>query len=269
MRRIPHSALATLLLVALTFACTTVPGTGRSQLNFMSSGEEMRLGADAYREMLAEERLITAGPEYEMVKRVGERIAQSAMELYPKSDAKKFRWEFSLIDNDQTVNAWALPGGKTAVYTGLLPVTQDEDSLAMVMGHEISHAIAHHGAERMSQGMALQLGMVGAQLSMKDMEPEKRDNIMMALGVGSQVGVMLPFSRSHESEADHIGLMLAANAGYNPQAAIGLWERMGAMSQGAPPEFLSTHPSSSTRIERLQKLMPEAEALYRKALKRQ
>lgn len=267
MRRMP--LLPTVAASAVLFlACSTVPGTGRSQLNFMSSAQEMRLGAEAYREMLAEERLVTSGPDAEMVQRIGERIAQSAMELYPESDASKFRWEFTLIDDDEMVNAWALPGGKTAVYTGLLPVTQDEDSLAAVMGHEIAHAIAHHGSERMSQGMVLQVGMMGAQVSMRDMDPEKRDNIMAALGVGSTVGIMLPFSRSHESEADEIGLMMAANAGYNPQAAIGLWERMGALSAGAPPEFLSTHPSSETRIARLSALMPEAEALYRQALQR-
>ena len=185
------------------------------------------------------------------------------MELYPKSDAKKFRWEFSLIDNDETVNAWALPGGKTAVYTGLLPVTQDEDSLAMVMGHEISHAIAHHGAERMSQGMAMQIGMVGAQLSMKDMEPEKRNNIMLALGVGSQVGLMLPFSRAHESEADHIGLILMAKAGYDPEAALHLWERMDARGKDAPPEFLSTHPGYQTRQQNIRSWLAEARGYYR------
>jgi len=269
MMRNPLATWSTLAVLALVVACSTVPGTGRSQLNFMSSNQEMSLGAEAYGEMLSEERLITTGPDAAMIQRIGERIAASAIELYGStSDAAKFDWEFTLIDNDEMVNAWALPGGKTAVYTGLLPVTQDEDSLAMVMGHEIGHAIARHGAERMSHGMALSVGMMGAQLSMKDMEPEKRNTIMAGLGLGSTVGVMLPFSRHHESEADEIGLMMAANAGYNPESAIGLWERMGAMSAGAPPEFLSTHPSSDTRIERLSALMPEANKLYRRALRR-
>ncbi|MHC4380469.1 MAG: M48 family metallopeptidase [Planctomycetota bacterium] len=256
------------LFLTLVAACSTVPGTGRSQFNFMSPAQEMRMGAQAYQEMLADERIITTGPDAEMVRRIGERIATSAMDLLPDSDAKRFRWEFKLIDNPEMVNAWALPGGKTAVYTGLLPVTQDEDSLAAVMGHEVAHALAHHGSERMSHGMILEIGMLGASMSMKDMDPDQREGMMLALGVGANVGVMLPFSRSHESEADEIGLMLAANAGYNPEAAVGLWQRMGALSSGAPPEFLSTHPSSETRIERLQALMPQANKLYRAALER-
>jgi len=263
-----RALLISLLLALLAGACSNVPGTGRSQLLLLSSGEEMRLGADTYTEMLATERIITTGRDAEMVQRIGERIAQSAIDLLPKSDAKRFRWEFKLIDAPDMVNAWALPGGKTAVYTGLLPITQDEDSLAAVMGHEVAHAIARHGNERMSHGMMLQLGMLGASMSTKNMDPEDRNMVLAGLGLGANVGVMLPFSRSHESEADEIGLMLAANAGYNPEAAIGLWQRMGAASQGAPPEWLSTHPSSNTRIEKLQALMPEANKLYQAALQR-
>ena len=260
--------LPTLLLASLVVACSTVPGTGRKQINFMSVGQEMRMGAQAYREILADERIVTTGPDAEMVRRIGERIARSAVDLLPESDAKRFRWEFKLIDAPETVNAWALPGGKTAVYTGLLAVTEDEDGLAVVMGHEVAHALAHHGSERMSTGMILQFGMLGASWSMRDLDPEDRDGILLALGVGANVGVMLPFSRSHESEADEIGLMLTANAGYNPQASIGLWQRMGSLSQGSPPEFLSTHPNPGTRIERLQALMPRAMELYRAALER-
>lgn len=256
--------LAAPLALAALAACSTTP-TGRSQLNFMSSAQEMRLGAEAYDEMLAEAKLITAGPQYQMVQRIGRRIAQSAKDLYPDSDAKDFRWEFSLIDDPQTVNAWALPGGKCAVYTGLLPVTQDEASLAAVMGHEVSHAIAHHGAERMSQNMVLQGALVGASFSMRKMDGDKRAGIMAALGAGATVGIMLPFSRSHESEADEIGLYLSANAGYDPQAAIGLWQRMGALGGSRPPEWLSTHPSEETRIERLNEAMPKALELYREA----
>lgn len=259
--------IAALFAVAALGACSTTP-TGRSQLNFMSAAQEMRLGAEAYSEMLAEEKLITAGPQYQMVQRVGRRIAQSAKDLYPDTDAKDFRWEFSLIDDPQTVNAWALPGGKCAVYTGLLPVTQDEASLAAVMGHEVSHAIAHHGAERMSQNVILQGALIGASFSMRDMDGDKRAGIMAALGAGATVGVMLPFSRSHESEADEIGLYLSANAGYDPQAAIGLWKRMGALGGQRPPEWLSTHPSEETRIERLNEAMPKALELYAAARKR-
>ncbi|MCP4092546.1 MAG: M48 family metallopeptidase [Planctomycetes bacterium] len=261
-----RALLISLLLAVVVGACSTVPGTGRSQLLLLSSGEEMQLGAQAYTEMLAQERIVTSGNDAAMVQMIGERIAQSAIELLPESDAKRFRWEFKLIDSPEMVNAWALPGGKTAVYTGLLPITGDEDSLAIVMGHEVAHAIARHGNERMSHGMVMQLGMLGADMSTRNMDPEDREMIMAGLGVGANVGVMLPFSRSHESEADEIGLMLAANAGYNPEASIGLWQRMGAASSGAPPEWLSTHPSSETRIQKLQALMPEANKLYRRAL---
>lgn len=260
--------LLALSAAALVTACTTTP-TGRSQLNFMSVGEEMRLGSEAYDEMLAEEKLITSGPQFDMVQRLGKRIAASAKDYYPDSGAQEFRWEFVLIDSPKTVNAWALPGGKCAVYTGLLPVTQDEASLAAVVGHEVGHAIAHHGAARMSNNMALQGLLVGASFSMRDMDGDKRMGIMAALGLGATVGVMLPFSRADESEADEIGLYLSANAGYDPNAAIGLWERMAANGGGAPPEWLSTHPSEATRIEQLKEIMPKADAVYKKALTRE
>lgn len=258
---------AALLLLASLVACSTTP-TGRSQLNFMSSAQEMRLGADAYDEMLADAKLITSGPQYQMVQRIGKRIAQSAKDLYPDTDAKNFLWEFSLIDDPGMVNAWALPGGKCAVYTGLLPITQDEESLAAVMGHEVAHAILSHGAERMTHNMVLQGGLVAASFSMRKLDAEQRGGIMAALGLGATVGVMLPFSRSHESEADEYGIRMAANAGYDPRAAVGLWQRMGALGGERPPEWLSTHPSEETRIERLEAAMPEALELYRKATNR-
>jgi predicted Zn-dependent protease len=257
--------VALLLSLLSVVACSTVPGTGRSQLNFMSSAQEMSLGAQSYREMLKGVRVVKQGPDAKMVQEIGSRIAASAKDYLPQSDAAKFRWEFKLIDDQAMVNAWALPGGKTAVYSGLLPVTEDEDSLAIVMGHEVAHALAHHGAERMSQSVLMQIGMLGAAVSMRDMDYEDRTLIMAGLGLGIHVGVSLPFSRSHESEADEIGLMLAANAGYNPEAAIGLWQRMGSSGE-EPPEWLSTHPNSDTRIENLRALMPKAMILYRDAL---
>ena len=253
-----------LLLLLCAVACSTVPGTGRSQLNFMRPTQERSLGEQSYKEILKGERVIKQGSDAEMVQEIGQRIAESAKEYFPQSDADKFRWEFKLIDDQAIVNAWALPGGKTAVYTGLLPITGDADSLAIVMGHEVAHALAHHGAERMSQGFLLQIAMIGAAVPMRDMDYEDRTMIMAGLGLGVQLGVVLPFSRDHESEADEIGLMLTANAGYNPEAAIGLWERMGASGE-EPPEWLSTHPNSDTRIQRLRALMPKAMALYREA----
>jgi len=238
-----------------------VEGTGRRQANFFSIDSEMSMGAEAYDQMLAEERVITSGSDAEMVSRIGNRVAQAAIELYPKY-ASLFDWEFKLIDSPDMVNAWALPGGKCAVYTGLLPITGDENSLAIVMGHEVAHAIARHGGERMTHGSLLSVAMAGTAIALSKQPPEKRDRMMGALGVGSQLGVMLPFSRHHESEADEIGLMLAAAAGYDPRAAIGLWERMASAGGAGPPEWLSTHPAEQTRIKRLRKLMPEAMELY-------
>ncbi len=257
--------LPTILALTLTLltACQTVPGTGRRQVNFIPLDQQMALGAEAYTETLNSAKILTSGPDAKMVKRIGERVAQAAIELYPEN-ASQFDWEFSLIDDPNMVNAWALPGGKCAVYTGLLPVTGDENSLAVVMGHEVAHAIAEHGGERMTHQLILTGAMLGASYKLKDKNAEERTLILGALGAGATVGVMLPFSRDHESEADHIGLMLAAHAGYDPRAAVPLWERMGASGQ-APPEWLSTHPSSETRIKRLKRLMPEALAMYQQA----
>ena len=249
------------LLLAATFvvpACKTVPGTGRSQFNIMSEESENQMGEQAYADMKQQSKLITSGKDYEMVKRVGARIADAAKQMYP-DPAKDFDWEIVLIDEPKTVNAWCMPGGKMAVYTGLLPITQDEDSLAIVVGHEVGHAVARHGGERMSQDAVFQGVVQAVSMGTGKMDPGQRDALMQALtGVGTY-GVMLPFSRSHESEADELGLYLAADAGYDPQAALGLWDRMGAASAGgAPPEFLSTHPSEASRKEHLKELMPKA-----------
>lgn len=256
-----------LLLLILVAGCQTVPGTGRSQLNFFSTGQAIQLGEEAYPQLLEGATIVTSGPEYEMVQRVGQRIQRAANRLYP-DPAKQFDWEFKLVKDDQMVNAWALPGGKCAVYTGLLPVTQDEDSLAAVMGHEAAHAIAGHGTERMSQQTGLEAGFTAVSAALGSGGTQSQA-IMGALGAGATVGIMLPFSRSHESEADELGLYIAASAGYNPEAAIGLWERMGAASGGSgPPEFLSTHPSESTRIENLRAAMPKANRYYRRSQRR-
>ena len=240
-------------------ACTKVAGTGRNQLNFMSLGQEASLGDEAYAEALAGKKIVRDGPDAERVRRIGTNIADAARRLHPEI-ARDFAWEFTLVDEPQTVNAWALPGGKCAVYTGLLPVADTDDRLAVVMGHEVAHAIARHGAERMSQAMALRVAMAGAGagLSLSSMSPAAQDATMAALGIGTEVGFSLPYSRLHENEADEVGLMLSAEAGYDPRQAIELWRRMEAAGGAGPPEFLSTHPSSSTRIARLEKLMPEA-----------
>lgn len=255
-----------LLLLALAPSCATVPGSGRSQLKLIPQDQEVALGRQAYREALQGAAVVTSGPDYEMVKRVGERVAHAARQLYP-DPAKSFDWEFNLIDEPDTANAWALPGGKSAVYTGLLPITRDEDGLAAVLGHEVFHALGHHGVERMSQEFGLDKLLTGVSfyLGANGEDPQKSRRALALLGAGAQVGILLPFSRAHESEADEYGLYLAAAAGYDPNAAIGLWERMGALGGARPPLFLSTHPSEATRIERLRKAMPRAMRYYKRA----
>ena len=261
MSREPLSFVLVLSALLLS-ACAEVPGTHRHQLMMVPMSVELSLGDDGYRQTLAESKVITSGPDYEMVQRVGQRISAAAVHLYPERSSE-FKWEIVLLDDPKTANAWCMPGGKMAVYSGLLPITRDEDSLAVVVGHEVSHAVARHGAERMSQTLALDAGLMAASASMSDMDAQKRDNIMLALVGVSTLGAILPYSRKHESEADELGLYVAADAGYDPHAAIGLWERMEADSKGsAPPEFLSTHPSSASRIEHLQECMPQALAYY-------
>lgn len=255
------------VFAALTLAaCTTVSGTGRSQLNMMSPAQEKELGASAYAEMLGEPgvKTLSSGADYERVQRVGGRITAASARLHPKA-VQGFEWQWSVIDDDKTVNAWALPGGKSAVYTGMLRMAKSDDELAVVMGHEASHAIARHGGERISSGIALEAALTGAGFAVSGLEPAEQTAVMGALGVGSQFGVALPWSRMQESEADELGLFIAADAGYDPRAAIPLWTRMGASGGGGTPEFMSTHPSEGTRIQRLNKLMPQAMKRYEAA----
>ncbi len=253
-----------LALITFAVACTTVPGSGRSQFNIIPRSTADSLGNETWAQTLSESKVIATGAQAQMIQRIGKRIVAAAERIYPKR-AAGYTWQFALIDEPQTVNAWALPGGKSAVYTGLLPVTQDETSLAMVMGHEVAHVLAHHGAERMSQGLGLQGVMIIAQLATADREPEQQEELMQLLGMAGQTGIILPFSRGHESEADQLGLMMAADAGYDPRAAVKLWQRMAAVGGDRPPEFLSTHPSEATRIEQLQELMPDALKLFNAA----
>jgi predicted Zn-dependent protease len=256
-----------ILLAFTVYYCSTVPITGRKQLSLVSSSEMNSMSFAQYTEFLQQNKLSSNKTDIEMVKRIGLKI-QNAVETYfaQKNLSKElegYAWEFNLVENPE-VNAWCMPGGKVVVYTGILPVTKDETGLAVVMGHEIAHAIAQHGAERMSQGLIQQLGGVALSVALKD-EPETTQNIFMtAYGVGTTVGVMLPFSRTQESEADHLGLIFMAMAGYNPNAAVDFWTRMAANSQGAPPEWLSTHPANETRIADIKKNLPEALQYYKK-----
>ena len=258
-----------IVLLALTvYYCSTVPITGRSQLSLVSASEMNAMSFQQYTDFLNQNTLSTNKNETAMVKRVGVNI-QRAVETYfnqnnLSQELDGYKWEFNLVESPD-VNAWCMPGGKVVVYTGMLPITKDETGLAVVMGHEIAHAIAQHGAERMSQGLLQQLGGVALSIAIKDKPQETQNLFMTAYGVGTTVGVMLPFSRTQESEADRLGLIFMAMAGYNPNYAVDFWTRMASQGGGGkPPEFLSTHPSDETRIADIKKELPEAMSYYKK-----
>ena len=253
-----------LVLVFTVAGCTTAPITGRKQVKLVSDTAMIAQSAGSYREVIAEGPLSTNRQQTEQVQRVGERIA-AAVETYFRDQNRSelvsgFEWEFNLIEQD-VPNAWCMPGGKVAFYTGILPFTRDETGLAVVMGHEVAHAVVGHGAERVSHAMIQQGG--GYLLSLFSKNSDYHGAIMEVYGLGSELGGILPYSRVHESEADRLGLIFMAMAGYNPQASIGFWSRMAAAGNGAPPEFLSTHPSDETRIRELNEHMPEAMGYYR------
>lgn len=249
--------------------CSSVPLTGRKQLSLMPSNQVQSMSYSQYDEVLRTSKVITGTEQSDMVKRVGNRIKDAVEQYMSEHHRSKalegYEWEFNLIESD-AVNAWCMPGGKVAFYTGIMPVCQDEAGVAVVMGHEIAHAVARHGSERMSQGMVTQLGGVALAVALQEKPAETQQLFMAAYGVGSQVGVLLPFSRLHESEADRLGLTFMAMAGYDPGEAPDFWSRMSSLSGGAQPaEFMSTHPSHSTRIENLNDWMPEAMVHYNKA----
>jgi metalloendopeptidase OMA1, mitochondrial len=264
-----QSAFVMVMSVALVslVGCETNPYTGRSQLLMTSVSQEIQMGAQAYDQVKSDPKMRPSQDprEIEPVKRVVARIVEAAKRSKYAEMANQFQWEVTVIKDDKTANAFALPGGKMAVYTGIFPMAKTEAGLAAVMGHEVVHALARHGAERMSQGQLTNttLQVVGAAAGASGGGGMLGQAAMAALGVGAQVGVLLPFSRKHESEADYVGILLAADAGYDPRESIALWERMGRMSGGgAPSEFMSTHPSHETRITQLKKWMPEAMAIY-------
>ena len=246
----------------------TTSYTGRKQLIDTSPEQEAALGLQSYQEILSQSQIVTAGPLPQQVKAIAQRLIDAApkVEKYyaqtknipASTDWASYQWDVSVLQSDE-VNAFCLPGGKIAVYTGIMPVAQNADGLAIVMGHEISHALLRHGGERMAQQKLVQLGTMAAGMSVSDMDPQQQQMVMAALGAGAQYGMLLPFSRKHESEADHVGLLLAAAACFDPHEAPKLWERMGALAKQKPPEFLSTHPADATRIDQLNAWMPEAD----------
>lgn len=253
--------------IVLAQSCAKVPITGRRQMNLVGEAQLMTMATGQYNEFLGTNPPLPASDaRVRQVRGIGEKLAAAAAQYLADNRASDrvegFQWEFNVV-NDNTVNAWCMPGGKVVVYTGILPVTQDEAGLAVVMGHEIAHAIARHGNERMSQGMAVQ----GAGMTLEVLAAQKpgyaSDLFMQSYGIGSQLG-MLAYSRKHESEADKMGLVFMAMAGYDPQVAPKFWERMSAQGGGAaPPELLSTHPSDATRIHDLEAYMPEALKYYK------
>jgi predicted Zn-dependent protease len=257
------------LASAMIIACSQNAVTGRKQFKMLPESEMQAMGLQQYQQFLATNRVVssTTNRDAEMVRRVGLRITKAVENYYASKglskDLEGYKWEYNLVESKE-VNAWCMPGGKIVVYTGLLPISQNEAALAVVMGHEVSHAIFNHGNERMSQGLVQQLGGVALTVAVANKPAETQNLFLNAYGVSTVVGVLLPFSRKHEYEADHYGLLWAAMAGYNPQEAIPLWQRMEKASNGQkPPEFLSTHPNEGNRIERLQQYMPEALKYYK------
>ena len=258
--------LSVLIIAATVWSCATVPVPGRKQLNLVSNDEIISQSTAEYQKVIAQGPLSTNAEQVAMIKRVGSRI-QTAVEKYMSekglsSQLAGFKWEFNLIQDDKTANAWCMPGGKVAFYTGILPICKDETGVAIVMGHEVAHAIANHGRERMSEAM-LANGLLSGLSAAAGQNPTLTQQLLLqSLGIGTNVA-MLKFSREDESEADHIGLIFMAMAGYDPNEAPKFWERMEAAGGQQPPEFLSTHPSHATRIKDLKGWIPEAES-YRK-----
>jgi predicted Zn-dependent protease len=261
--------ITSLFFIAATFvACSSNPVTHRKQLKLVSEQELQGMATQQYQQFLSENRVVSpsADRDAEMVRRVGQRVANAITKYYRDNNLGNvldgYQWQFNLVNNKEA-NAWCMPGGKVVVYTGLLPITQNEAALAMVLGHEISHAVLQHGNERMSQGLVQQLGGVALSVALSNQPAETQNLFLNAYGVGSQVGVLLPFSRKQELEADRYGMIWGAMAGYNPREAIALWQRMEKASNGqAPPEFLSTHPAAGNRIAQLEKYLPEALKYY-------
>lgn len=249
-------SLAGLVSVAFV-ACQTVPITGRSQLQLLSEPQEARMGVQAYQEIVKKSRPSNDPVVNDQVARVGRRIAAA-------TGRPDLPWEFRVIDDPKQINAFALPGGKVAVYTGLLRVTRDDVGLATVLGHEIAHVIARHGGERVSQGLLVQVGLNATMAALSRGDPQTVRMVGSLLGAGAAVGLLMPWSREQESEADRLGLIYMARAGYDPRAARDLWIRMAEASggRGQPPEFLSTHPSHGTRIRQIEQWLPEALRYY-------
>lgn len=254
-----------LSLIVLLQACSTVPLIGRKQVSLLPESNMVEMSLTNYSQFLSENKLSTSKEQTDIVKRVGAKMSV-AVEKYLTENGFKdrvadFKWEFNLVDNKEP-NAWCMPGGKVVFYTGILPLTKNDAGVAVVMGHEIAHAVARHGNERMSQQMLVQFGGIALSEAIKTKPEQTQALFQTAYGLGTQYGVMLPYSRQHEYEGDKLGIIFMAIAGYDPAEAIGFWERMAANSSGKPPEFLSTHPVEQNRIDAIKQFLPEAMKYY-------
>jgi predicted Zn-dependent protease len=253
------------ILQVTIFSCRTVPVSERKQMAFLPESMLMEMSLASYNDFLSGHRLSSDAGQTAMIKNAGNRIS-AAVENYLRTNGmesriSEFKWEFNLIEED-IPNAWAMPGGKIVFYSGILPITKDESGVAVVMGHEIAHVIARHGNERMSQQLLLQTGGLALSIALREKPEDTRNMFLAAYGVGSVVGISLPYSRAHEREADRLGLIFMAMAGYNPEAAVSFWERMEQLSGSNPPEFLSTHPSSASRVRDMKNFLPEAQKFF-------
>jgi predicted Zn-dependent protease len=256
-----------LLVAGVIFSCSVVPFTGRKQLSILPESEMITMGLASYQEFLKENPVSSDRSNAAIVREVGSNISSAVNSYFSSNNMadrlEGYKWEYTLVDS-KVPNAFCLPGGKVVVYSGILPITRDENGLATVISHEIAHAVARHGNERMSQQLLVQFGGIALSEAVKTKPEETKGIYNTVYGIGAQMGVMLPYSREHEYEADQMGLIFMAMAGYNPEEAVGFWERMSAAGGGAPPEFLSTHPSNDNRIRKIKSALPEAMKYYKK-----
>jgi len=268
MKRLINPFLALIVLCIVFQACTVVPLTGRKQLSLVQESEMISMSLTSYSDFMKQNPLSTDKANTAIVKEVGKNISAAVIKYFADNSMSDrldgYQWEFNLVKNDTTPNAWCMPGGKVVVYSGILPYTKDKNGLAVVLSHEIAHAVARHGNERMSQELLVQYGGVALSELLKNKPAQTQSIFNSAYGIGAQYGVLLPYSRDHELEADKLGLIFMAMAGYDPQTAIAFWQRMSAMSGNAPLEFMSTHPSDATRINKIQAAIPEALKYYKK-----
>jgi len=260
-----------MLLLFYVVACAEVPITHRKSLHLVPESQLLTMSLQQYDEVLNKSKLSTDQQKVQMVRNVGFKIAKAAeaflVEAGQSASIKNYQWDFNLIEDDKTVNAWVMPGGKAAVYTGILPYTQNETGLAVVLGHEVGHALADHGNERMSDALVAQMGGMALSVALSSQPQQTQQLFATVYGVGANVGFLLPYSRLHESEADRIGLTLMARAAYDPREAIPFWQRMSKQGEKRPPQFLSTHPAPETRIADIKKYLPEALPYFEKTAK--